>query len=80
MFPWFYGLQSNLETPEVIEGGTWSDPPAAHQDIAAAHPSLLAYLTTTEPFRLSFLPPASSGASARCRMYWSAVDVTTGTL
>jgi len=36
MLPWFCGLQSDLETLEVIEGGTWSDLSAAHRDMVAA--------------------------------------------
>jgi hypothetical protein len=36
MLPWFCGLQSDLETLEVAEGGTWSDLSAAHRDLEAA--------------------------------------------
>jgi hypothetical protein len=36
MLPWFCGLQSDLETLEVIEGGTWSDLSTAHRDMVAA--------------------------------------------
>jgi len=36
MLPWFCGLQSDLETLEVIEGGTWDDLMAAHRDKVAA--------------------------------------------
>lgn len=36
MLPWFCGLQKDLETLEVAEGGTWSDLSIAHRDLVAA--------------------------------------------
>lgn len=37
MLSWFCGLQSDLETLEVVESGTWSDLSAAHRDMVVAH-------------------------------------------
>ena len=36
MLPWLCDLQSDLETLEVVERGTWSDLSMAHQDMVAA--------------------------------------------
>ena len=40
MLPWFCGLQSDLETLEVVESGTWSELSVAHRDMMAARLSL----------------------------------------
>src|SRR5277367_4726204 len=52
MLPWFCGLQSDLETLEVVEGGTWSDLSNAHRDMVAARlsPSGLANRYGAIPF------------------------------
>src|SRR5205085_9550965 len=52
MLPWFCGLQSDLETLEVVESGTWSDLSVAHRDMVAARrsPSGLANRYGAIPF------------------------------
>jgi hypothetical protein len=52
MLPWFCGLQSDLETLEVVESGTWSDLSIAHRDMVAARlsPSGLANRYGAIPF------------------------------
>ena len=52
MLPWYCGLQSDLETLEVIESGTWSDLSVAHRDMVAARlsPSGLANRYGAIPF------------------------------
>ena len=44
ILPWFVGLQKDLETLEIAEGGTWEDLSKAHRDLTAgpATPSGLA--------------------------------------
>jgi hypothetical protein len=52
MLPWFCGLQNDLETLEVVEGGTWSELSVAHRDMVAARfsPSGLANRYGAIPF------------------------------
>jgi hypothetical protein len=52
MLPWFCGLQSDPETLEVVESGTWSDLSVAHRDMVAARlsPSGLANRYGAIPF------------------------------
>ena len=52
MLPWSCGLQSDLETLEVVENGTWSDLAVAHRDMVAARlsPSGLANRYGAIPF------------------------------
>lgn len=35
MLPWFVGVQDDLESLEVVEGGTWSDLSKAHRDLTS---------------------------------------------
>lgn len=52
MLPWFCSLQSDLETLEVVESGTWSELSATHRDMMAARlsPSGLANRYRVIPF------------------------------
>jgi hypothetical protein len=53
MLPWFVGLQDDLESLEVLEGGTWAELSAAHRDLVSprATPSGLANRYGAIPYR-----------------------------
>jgi hypothetical protein len=81
MLPWFVGLQDDLETLEVVEGGTWDMLSRSHRDMTApeATPSGLANRYGAIPYRF----PASvelSGLGALsdalvCRRRWDSALV-----
>jgi hypothetical protein len=53
MLPWFVGVQDDLESLEVIEGGSWTDLAQAHRDLTSptATPSGLANRYGAIPYR-----------------------------
>jgi hypothetical protein len=79
MLPWFCGLQSDLETLEVVESGTRSELSVAHRDMVAAHlsPSGLTNRYGAIPF--AFLPQRSWEASALFPTLSFVVAATTST-
>jgi hypothetical protein len=76
MLPWFCGLQSDLETLEVVESGTFSELSVAHRDMVAARlsPSGLPNRYGAIPF--AFPAAVELKALERYRTRWS-VNVTT---
>ena len=76
MLPWFVGVQDDLESLEVIEGGTWTELAHAHRDMVSprATPSGLANRYGAIPYRfpaateISGLGPLSDALV--CRRRW----------
>lgn len=81
MLPWFVGVQDDMESLEVIEGGTWSQLSEAHRDMTApkATPSGLANMYGAIPYRFpAAVEVTGLGAISDalvCRRRWDSVHV-----
>lgn len=81
MLPWFVGVQEDLESLEVAEGGSWSDLATAHRDLTApiATPSGLANRYGAIPYRFpAAVELAGLGALSDalvCRRRWDSPQV-----
>jgi hypothetical protein len=81
MLPWFVGLQGDLATLEVVEGGTWEMLSKAHRDMTAPEftPSGLANRYGAIPYRFpAAVEVAGLGALSDalvCRRKWDSLAV-----
>ena len=81
MLPWFVGLQEDLESLEVIEGGTWSDLAEVHRDLVSpkATPSGLANrygaILYRFPAAVEVIGLGALSDALVCRRRWSSPDV-----